>query len=802
MKYLYVLLAVCVLPCLSLWGYPKKFNVNICGERDGSRWTSLWCDDGETNRYDYKILKFRRTFDLKEKPKNFKINVSADNRYRLFVNGKTVAAGPARGDVYNWYYDTLDIAPHLQKGKNTIAVMVWNMGDYRPCAQITMRTAFILDGAGEEEDFVSTPKKWKFKKSAAYKPVESFALDTGAGDEIDASKFDWGWTLPSFDDSSWKEAKGFKSGETAGGVTSEISWMLTPRAIGYPEETPSRLKKIRRFDGMAQVPDFISGKSEFVIPPNTKCSVLLDNEVLTTAYPKLLVSGGKGASVEIKYAEALFDAKLAKGNRNDIDGRDFHPRRLTRDIFRFDGGNNREFSTLWYRTYRYVGLYFETKDEPLAVKDFYGMFTAYPFAEKGYFKSDDKSIDKIWEVGWRTSRLCAHESYMDCPYYEQLQYIGDTRIQALISLYVSGDDRLMRQAIELFDSSRSPFGITASRYPSSREQIIPPFALYWISMIHDYAMLRGDRDFVKKFDGGIHSVLGWFLKNLDGGKNMLKPRMPFWNFADWCTTAGQRKGWHESGWRFGVPPEGKNAGSAVNTLHFAYTLRQASDIFKYIGDEDSASKYDKIYSKIVKSVYERCYDKNRGLFADYEGSKYSSQNVNIMAILADALPESGQGALMEKILKDGSLTQCTFYYRFYLTEAMAKTGRADEYVSQLKPWRDMIDSGLTTFAENPEPARSDCHAWSASPNYHLLSVVCGITPADYGFKKVKIAPSFGGLKEIEGSVPHAKGDIRVSLKKTEKGTVSGKIWLPTGIDGEFVWEGKTKKLKGGENIID
>lgn len=170
MKYLYVLLAVCVLPCLSLWGYPKKFNVNICGERDGSRWTSLWCDDGETNRYDYKILKFRRTFDLKEKPKNFKINVSADNRYRLFVNGKTVAAGPARGDVYNWYYDTLDIAPHLQKGKNTIAVMVWNMGDYRPCAQITMRTAFILDGAGEEEDFVSTPKKWKFKKARLTSP--------------------------------------------------------------------------------------------------------------------------------------------------------------------------------------------------------------------------------------------------------------------------------------------------------------------------------------------------------------------------------------------------------------------------------------------------------------------------------------------------------------------------------------------------------------------------------------------------------------------------------------------------------
>lgn len=187
----------------------------------------------------------------------------------------------------------------------------------------------------------------------------------------------------------------------------QSDWVSGRNTVALEKNPP-----LRRYGAS---PRFHIGQIRIVIPPNTKCSVLLDNEVLTTAYPKLLVSGGKGASVEIKYAEALFDAKLAKGNRNDIDGRDFHPRRLTRDIFRFDGGNNREFSTLWYRTYRYVGLYFETKDEPLAVKDF-TMFTAIP-SPKRDISSRTTTIDKIWEVGWRTSRLCAHESYMDCPYY-------------------------------------------------------------------------------------------------------------------------------------------------------------------------------------------------------------------------------------------------------------------------------------------------------------------------------------------------------------------------------------------------
>ena len=55
----------------------------------------------------------------------------------------------------------------------------------------------------------------------------------------------------------------------------------------------------------------------------------------------------------------------------------------------------------------------KTGIEPVVLEDFRGLFTAYPFILRARFESDDATVNKIWEVGWRTARLCAHETYMD-----------------------------------------------------------------------------------------------------------------------------------------------------------------------------------------------------------------------------------------------------------------------------------------------------------------------------------------------------------------------------------------------------
>lgn len=757
------------------------------------RWTANWISCPNVSLNDYGIYHFRKKILLDDNASPFIINISADNRYRLFVNGQPVCWGPARGDVSHWYYETVDIAPFLKKGENSLAVIVWNFGPYIPGAQTTLRTALIVQGNTVREEVANTNNSWKVFRDAAYSPSVEYLQDVGCGDIINAALYPWGWEKVDFEDSNWQNAIQLGTGQPYGTGTG-YDWVLYPRNIPMMEETLQRMPVIRRSDGIAMpTSSFLKGKSPLLIPANKKVIFLIDQTSLTTAYPELIVSGGKGSLVRLTYSEALFK-NGSKGNRNEVEGRSIIG---NVDKFYPDGGNNRLFRPLWFRTYRYIQLDIETKDEPIVINDLYGIYVGYPFKENAGFESDNASLKNIWNAGWRTARLCAHETYYDCPYYEQLQYAGDTRIQALISLYVDGDDRLMQKAIQMFDWSRSYEGITMSRYPCHVPQYIPPFSLYWINMVHDYWMHREDSSFVKKCIPGIKTVLEWFAQKIDNKTGMLGP-IPHWNFVDWP----RQWPWDNDKPAGGVPPGGITGGSTILSLQFAYTLKDAIALLEEFGEEGLAKRYKLLYDSLCKSVWNLCWDSNRQLLSDDINRTSYSQHANIMGILSDAVPVEMQKDLFNRINNDTSLIQATFYYRFYLSRAMLKTGQSDQYISMLKPWYKMLDIGLTTFAENPEPTRSDCHAWSASPLYDLLATVGGITPASPGFKTVNIEPNFGPLKYIKCKVPHPKGMIEVSLKRSGANHLKGEIILPNSIAGSFKWNGKKVDLKGGKQIID
>jgi len=399
-------------------------------------------------------------------------------------------------------------------------------------------------------------------------------------------------------------------------------------------------------------------------------------------------------------------------------------------------------------------------------------------------------------VGWRTLRLCSNETHFDCPYYEQLQYVGDTRIQCLVSTYVSGDDLLTRQAILNFNRSRFYEGLTCSRYPCNDMQVIPPFSLFWTNMVHDYWMMRNDTAFIKPLLFGVESVFNWYEQHIDVKTGMLG-FTPYWNFVDWPN----QWPWDNAVNSGGVPKGGVEGGSSILTLQLAYALNDASELFSYFGKSYQAAHYKELATKICTSTINRCWDNSRKLVADTPDKSEFSQHANIMAILSDAKLPINAKELIDRVSKDTTITPATFYYRFYLLRAMKKSGLADKYVEMLKPWQDMLKIGLTTFAEKPEPTRSDCHAWSASPNYELLATVCGIEPDEAGFKSVKIEPHLGNLEWIEGSMPHPKGIIKVKFSETKTGGITGEVVLPKGLNGTFVFKDKTANLKEGTNQI-
>lgn len=755
------------------------------------QWPASWITCPGVAGRAYGVYHFRKTFKLAQQPAQYIVHVSADNRYRLFVNGTPVCNGPARGDLYKWYFETVDIAPYLKTGDNILAALVWNMGEEAAVAQISNQTAFLLQGNSDNEKPVNTDGSWKVWENKAYHPcskdngarLHSYMV-IGPGDSVQAALYPWQWEQSGFNDERWLPARTLVSPAPTGYGTDNM-WTLAPRNIPLMEETKQRITSVRRVNGI-QVPEgFLQGKQSLTIPANTAVTILLDQTFNTVAYPELTTSQGKGSVIRLTYAEALF-GKHGKGNRNDIEDKQIAG---NYDVFEPDGGSKRSFRPLWLRTWRYLQLDVTTKEEPLVIDDLYGMYTGYPFVQKASFTSNDPSLQEIWNVGWRTARLCAGETYYDCPYYEQLQYEGDTRIQSLISLYVTGDDRLMRKALLDFYYSRVPEGLTQGRYPSNRLQVIPPFSLYWVSMLYDYFMHRGDEKFVQQFLVAAEGVLHWYEQHIDSTNKMLGP-MKWWNFTDW-----------NQAFPNGVPDGATDGNSSVITLQYVYTLQQASALFSYFNKQPQAERYRKIAASLSKGAYQACFDNDKGLMANTPARNTFSQHASIMGVLTGAIPEAQRQAVMHKVLHDTTLSQATFYYRFYLTLALKKAGMGALYYSQLTPWRDMLKNGLTTFAENPDPTRSDCHAWSASPNYDFLATICGITPAAPGFRKVQIKPQLGELQQASGKMPHPDGDIQVTLERNGAQGIYATIILPPSLTGTFMWNGKAVFLKGGKQSI-
>jgi alpha-L-rhamnosidase len=376
---------------------------------------------------------------------------------------------------------------------------------------------------------------------------------------------------------------------------------------------------------------------------------------------------------------------------------------------------------------------------------------------------------------------------MNCPYYEQLQYVGDMRIQALISLYVAGDDRLMKNAIELMDESRTPEGLTQSCYPSFFPQYISPFSLFWIGMMHDMWWYRGETEFLRAYLPGARGVLGWFESRLTPSGLLGLPE--WWSLVDWSRE-----------FKYGVPPQEENGQSAILSLQFAAALREAADLEAAFGSGERTQYCCTLATKIGEAVRQTCWDPSRKLVADAPAKRSFSQHANALAVSQDVIHAAEQQSVTKSVLSDPTLIQATYYLRFYLFRAMKKVGLADEYLNQLGPWRNMLALGLTTWAENPEPTRSDCHAWSAHPSFDLLATVTGIEPAAPGFRQVTIRPHLGPLNRLKATLPHSDGDILVSCERKGEGLVAD-VTLPEKLSGSFVWMGKEIPLRPGAHHL-
>ncbi|WOO39362.1 hypothetical protein [Rubellicoccus peritrichatus] len=769
----------------------------------------IWSEDDKPGTPTF--ARFSLTFTALTEP--MKLHVSGDQRYELLLDGKLISRGPDAGDKWHWSFASYEIP--LTAGEHTFEAIVWCLGNDAPLAHHSHAAGFILAGEGAYADLINTGKApWKAEVLDGISFDEKRLLEgahyIGSAAVFDGRDFPWEpknpksaiITEPPLEDWCWRygmrlsDRRFQPSGlpdQKANEIRTGCVRAIVPEA-GEAGEATFFPKAVTDDPAIATWNALLKREKSVTIPANSSLAVLWDLENYYCGYPALQTDGGNGAQLTVEWAESLFEtAKAINGDRT--------PRKGQRsviaekyfvgfgDTFIPDGGKQRNWHNYWWRSGRYMLLRIKTYAEAVTIKDWSIQETRLPLNFEGQFSSSDESLPALFQLCQRGLEMCAHETFVDCPYYEQLMYIGDGRLQALCLYATVQDASLQRRALNLVDWSRATQGggWTASRYPSRMDQIIPTFSLIWISMVRDHYDWRGEADFIKGKLPAVRAVLDRFAdyKNERG----LLEKIPCWQFVDWCST-----------WDTGYPPGAMDGVSSVINLLYAWTLQNAAYLESHLGDSLRADLLLQQREAILKEVHKCFWDTDKKMLADDEAHTSFSQHGQTFALLNDFLDEDEKDAAFNA-MQDPSLHQATVYFRHYLFACSFQQMKPDTYFSSLGDWWGMLKADAHTPWERPEPSRSDCHAWGSHPWFWAFTGLAGIHPSAPEFAEVRIAPQPGSLNELSASMPHPKGTIKLSLT-FEGAACRGKAILPETITGTFIWRGEEIALQGGENIVE
>ena len=781
-------------------------------------WPADWVSSEQFHDNAPRVVAFKNEFSVASLTTTT-IHVSADERYELFLDGQRIGRGSERGDRRNWCFESYEIT--LEPGDHCIVARTWWLGSAHhagqgkpyewdaglaPYAQFTVRHAFLLAAEGELQALLSTGKgNWTCLPMDGYSYLSKReAWGTGCRVGIDGSKYPWGFEAGAGE--GWKPVISIAQAFDVKARDCLAIWHLRPSLLPPMLEekiqvgTTRIVQDINFAESRSVVADLsqnlstelpawnnlLKGNQSVTIPANASRRVIIDLENYYCGYPDLTLSGGAGSKIQINWAEAMYTraknpeesaAHVPKSNRNDVDGHYFYG---VGDTFLPDGSAGRTYSTLWWECGRYVEFVFETREEPLTLEAFSIRETHYPYNFESTFESSDPKLQEIIPFALRTLEMCSHETYMDCPFYEQLMYVGDTRLEVLVTHVTNRDDSLPKKAVWLFDESRGPSGLTFSRYPSNVTQFIPPFSLWWVNMVHDLAMWRNRPEFIKERLIGVRAVLEFFRDLVTNDGLMAAP--DGWNYFDWIG------GLHE------VPP---GTYDSLYNLQFILALQAGAELESAFGEPALAERHRSLAESLGKRLFETFWNVERSLLShDPEQTKFS-EHVQALAIIAGIVPSNELQKIKISLLNDPTLIRTTIYFTHYLFEAYRILGEIDVLYKRLDLWYGLRAQGFKTTIESPEPSRSDCHAWGAHPVFHFYASVLGIRPKSFGFNEVVIQPQLGSLEWAKGKMVHPNGFVEVDIHGP-KATIT----LPVGVTGTLIWKGSEHPLHSGSQIFN
>lgn len=367
-----------------------------------------WIWGGDSFQKNSRVL-FRKNFTVETLPESALLNIAADTKYYLYVNGELVVYDGAlfrESTKENGWYDRVELAPYLHKGENLIALLVWYFGNGGRNNSDSGQAGLIFEC--ETLSLYSDHSTGALPDPAAYETTEENPSYIYGGHNYasDGRKTLLGWELPGYTGAAFPPAQ-------ENGVYPCPPWNLClERSIPM-----------------------------FAFSPIVESKYTNDGNCYTVtlpyamqASPYIRVRAQEGTVIDMRS-----DRYIVQGGPGYPEG---YPSHRAEYIC---GAGVQEFEALDWQTAEKFYFTFKGEAEILALG----------YRESSYAteilpqKAKDPLLQKLLEKSGRTLKICMRENFMDCPDRERGQWIGDVSVQAPQVFYALDENAvpLLRKAV-------------------------------------------------------------------------------------------------------------------------------------------------------------------------------------------------------------------------------------------------------------------------------------------------------------------------------------------------------------------
>ena len=515
----------------------------------------------------------------------------------------------------------------------------------------------------------------------------------------------------------------------------------------------------RVIEGDVQIDDateLLSGAEWTTIyPPSDGSDVrlMLDWNTQIVGFQRFEIEAPQGTILDCHNFEFI----QPDGRRNFAEGMNNSFRYVCRQ-------GTQSYQTLVRRGFGYSHLILRAMSGPVRLRGVAAIFNSYPQTRRGRFACSDAKLDRIWEVGAHTLRMCAEDTYTDCPTYEQTHWVGDARNEALVDWTINGDARLWFRCLEQTGQSLERSPITESQVPSAWCNLLPAWSFLWMRSCREYLLYSGDFERSRK-------LLEYVERNVEGICAHLDARGLFeiraWNMFDWAA--------------MDTPAQGI---VTHNNCFAVHALRDAAQLAEELSETQTAARFREIAASLSRAINAHGWNDEKGAYTDClrgdnQSAVFSQQTQTVAVMSGVAGDHSLQRAARCRELMHHPpadfVSAGSPFFEFFLLEAYADEARDAEFLDTIRrDWGFMIDMGATTFWEmwsgrSGRLTRSHCHGWSAAPTFFLSTHVLGVRPGGSGYAPIIVEPHPGDLKWCRGVVPTPLGDVEVQWENSEDG---------------------------------